>query len=290
MISIILPCYNEELTIKQLINGIRNQIAKINDSDFEVIVVNDGSRDNSAEILKQIQGINVIHHPYNLGNGAAVKRGIKEAQGEYVLLMDADGQHPSEEIPNLIANMDGYDMVVVARTSSCNTLKIRNFGNWFLSHIATLLTGREISDLTSGFRIIRRSILLNYLHLLPDRYSYPTTITMLMITEGYFVKFIPVDSVIKRQFGKSGIVYIRDGIRFMNILFRIIMMFSPQKVFLPISLVLFLSGLLVGGFQLIHTQGLRGTSILLLMVSSYLFLFGLLAEQIARLRRQKGHP
>ncbi|MBI4404060.1 MAG: glycosyltransferase family 2 protein [Deltaproteobacteria bacterium] len=288
-VSLVIPCYNESANIEKHILAICYQQQAISELgyDSEIIVVNDGSTDNTRHTLGAIPNIKVVHHLYNLGNGAAVKSGIRAATGKYVLLIDADGQHPPEEITGLLKCLaDGYDMVVASRSSQCSTAKFRNVGNFMLKKFAGLLVEREITDLTSGFRVVRRDLLLKYLKLFPNKYSYPTTITMCLLKAGYFVHFKEMHTIGKRATGKSHIRPFQDGLAFINIMFRITMLFNPQKVFGTVALLMLLLGAAMGCFQLITRGGLFGSSLLLLIISTYTFLFGLLADQVSAIRRE----
>ncbi|MEK9970348.1 MAG: glycosyltransferase family 2 protein [Ferrovibrio sp.] len=281
-VSVVVPALNEESTIGDIVAG----ILAVN-PDYEVIVVDDGSADGTAQAARD-SGAVVISHPYNLGNGASVTAGSLAASGDIIVMIDADGQHPPECIPMLIEHMGAYDMVVGARTRHSKTSRRRAFGNFILNKIASWISGHPIKDLTSGFRAIKRKHLLEYIHLFPARYSYPTTITMAMIQGRHFVKYVPVDAIQRRHFGRSNIKPIRDFIRFLNIMMRLLVLFSPQKFFLPLSALTLVFGMALGLYQLITHGGLFGSSQLLLLSAVYFFCFGLLAEQIAFIRRQVG--
>lgn len=280
-VSVVIPALNESMTIAAVVRQVLNV-----DPSYEVIVVDDGSSDDTAAVA-HAAGARVVRHPYNLGNGASVSSGSLVASGDVVVMIDADGQHPPESIPTLLAHIGEFDMVVGARTKNSQTSKFRNFGNFFLNRIGCWVSGHPIVDLTSGFRAIKRSHLLEYLHLFPARYSYPTTITMAMIQGRHFVKYVPLDLIRKREHGKSNIKPVRDFIRFVNIMFRLLILFSPQKFFLPLSFAAAISGFGLGVFQLLKFGGIFGSSQLLLLSAVYFFCFGLLAEQLSTLRRQQ---
>ncbi|MEW5728872.1 MAG: glycosyltransferase family 2 protein [Pseudomonadota bacterium] len=281
-VSIIVPAFNEGEAIGHVVRRILAV-----DPAYEVIVVDDGSSDATAQEALAA-GARVFRHPYNLGNGASVSTGALNATGDVVVMIDGDGQHPPEAIPDLLAHIGEYDMVVAARTQRSNTSKFRNFGNLMLNAIARWISGHPIKDLTSGFRAIKRVHLLEYVHLFPARYSYPTTITMAMIQGRHFVKYVPMDSIQKRETGTSNIRPLPDFMRFVNIMLRLLVMFSPQKFFLPVSGLFLVMGVLMGVYQLAAHGGIYGSSQLLLLSSLYFFCFGLLAEQLAALRRQKN--
>ncbi len=280
MVSVILPACNEEKSIGRLIK----EIKAIN-ADFEVIVVDDGSSDNTSEAAKS-HGAIVIRHPYNIGNGAAVKSGVRYAKGDVVILMDADGQHLAGDIPKLLNAMDGFDMVVGARTALSDLSGYRTLGNKILTKVAEFLSGHRIPDLTSGFRAIRKEKLEEFLHLFPNRYSYPTTITLAMLKSGYFVKYLPLDSIGRRKEGESKLQPIRDGLRFIHIILRIIMLFDPQKIFIPASVFFFIIGCIIGVHSLIVSGKIIQSAALFIVISTFIFFFGLIAEQIAAIRRE----
>ncbi len=279
-ISIILPAYNEGENLKILLS----QIYKVLGEDIEIIVVDDGSTDNTCEIATAFKA-KVIKNPYNMGNGAAVKRGIREANSEIVLLMDADGQHPPSEIPKLIKEIDKFDMVIGARHNSYQVWW-RKLANKIYNILASYVSGIKIEDLTSGFRAIKRDKALEFLYLLPNTFSYPSTLTLAFIKAGYPVKFVPV-KVLSRKKGKSKINLITDGARFLGIILKIAVFFSPLKVFLPTSLLFFLVGLGYYIYTFFHFHRFTNMSALLFTTSVIIFMLGLISEQIASLRMEK---
>ena len=281
-VSVVIPAFNEEETIGDVVARLRSV-----GPGFEIIVVDDGSTDRTAERAKTA-GATVIRNPYNLGNGASVKMACLRARGDVIVMLDADGQHPPEAIPLLLADMGEYDMCVGARTKLSRTSRFRDFGNFVLNNLASWISGSKVVDLTSGFRAIKRDHLLEYVHLFPTRYSYPTTITMAMLQGNHFVKYVPIDSIQKRQFGTSHIRPVHDFLRFVRIMVRLVILFSPRRFFLPLALVSFLGGIGMGAYQLAHTGGMQASSLLLILSAVSFFCFGILAEQIAELRRQKN--
>lgn len=282
-LSVVIPAFNEADAIGHVVR----QVIRQNVAD-EVIVVDDGSDDATGAIAEEA-GATVIRHPYNIGNGASVKTGIREATGDVLLFMDADGQHDPAEIPRLLERMDDYDMVVGARTKRSRVSPLRSVGNWGLIKVAQYLSGHTIPDLTSGFRAFRRNRILRFVHLLPNRYSYPTTSIMAFLHAGYTIGYVPMDSITRRASGSSGINPFRDGVKFINIMLRIIMMFAPQKIFMPISLALLGSGGSLLAYNIIIQHNVNDTSIILLTVGTFTFVFGLLADQIAHIRRELGN-
>jgi len=278
-VSIILPVYNEENNLAELIKRIR----KVG-PDFEIIVIDDGSEDSTQEIANAAQ-VKVIRHPYNRGNGAAIKTGVKEAKGEVLVMMDSDMQHPPEEIPRLLEFFPKYDMAVAARGKNADVSKFRGLGNFLLKKTAELLSGHNISDLTSGFRAIKRDKITEFVHLFPERYSYPTTITIAMFKAGYFVKYLHLDTIQKRREGKSQLKPFKDGFRFIAIMLRIIMLFDPQKIFFPASLILLFLGGAFACYTIFFFASIRNLSVTMFICGIFTFLFGLLAEQVSLLRR-----
>ncbi|PIU63440.1 MAG: glycosyl transferase, partial [Armatimonadetes bacterium CG07_land_8_20_14_0_80_40_9] len=201
MISIIIPAFNEEATIKYVVEETIRVMKEVG-LDFEVIVVDDGSSDKTRDLAGGA-GAEVIHHPYNKGNGASVKRGARAARGDVFLFLDADGQHNPQDIPKLLENLEGYDMVVGAREGKFFGSLIRRLGNRIFILLANYLSSSKIPDLISGFRVVKRDVFLRFLHLLPNGYSYPATITLTLIKEGYSVKYVPLETISERKGGKS---------------------------------------------------------------------------------------
>ena len=249
----------------------------------EVIVVDDGSSDDTAQHARA-NGARVVRHPYNKGNGAAIKSGLRAATGAVVLMMDADGQHRPEDIEGVLAGVGDYDLVVGARTLGADRGRVRDLGNACFNSLASYLVGRPIPDLTSGFRAMRHSLIMEFIHLLPNGYSYPTTSTLSFIKAGYNVQFVPIRA--RKASGKSQIKIIRDGTKFVVIILRIVTLFSPMKIFLPLSALIFLLGLIysIGNVALAAGHRIPGGGIVLLMTSIFVFLFGLISEQIAAMR------
>jgi glycosyltransferase involved in cell wall biosynthesis len=275
-ISIILPAKNEALGLSETLPLIKTQIP-----NAEIIVVNDASTDNTAEICQQHQ-VTLITHHYSRGNGAAIKTGARAAKGDTLIFMDADGQHSPTDLQRLLKKLnEGYDMVVGSRNSHTHADKRRRFGNKLYNRIASRVTGHKIDDLTSGFRAVKADLFKSFLHLLPNGFSYPTTITMAFFRSGYSVAYVPINA--ERRIGKSHIKLTKDGIRFLLIIFRIGTLYSPLKIFLPISAFFFISGI---GYYLYTylTQGrFTNMGVLLLITSIFIFLMGLISEQISNL-------
>jgi glycosyltransferase involved in cell wall biosynthesis len=268
----VIPAFNEDASIAGVVQGILAAGAF-----REVLVVDDGSSDGTAARAEGA-GARVVRHPYNKGNGAAVKTGIREAKGDVVLLLDADGQHDPGEIRKVIEPIGVHDMVIGARAAGDQGF-VRALGNAIFSTLAGWLTGRPIPDLTSGFRAARRAPLLDILHLLPNGFSYPTTSCLAFLKAGLNVAFVPITA--RKRVGKSKIRVLRDGVRFLLIIFKVVTLYSPLRVFFPIALVSFLSGFAYAAWN-VHVAGkIPMGAALLIQLAVVVFLFGLISEQIA---------
>jgi glycosyltransferase involved in cell wall biosynthesis len=276
-LSIVIPAYNEE----QVIGRVLDEIISLNVAD-EIIVVNDGSQDGTSAVVRARAQVRLVEHPYNIGNGAAVKTGVRAATGDVILLMDGDGQHPPAEIPNLLQHMGAYDMVVGARSSASEAQAHRTLANRIFNSYASYVVGRPVLDLTSGFRAIRAPLIRNFLYLLPNTFSYPTTITIALFRAGFAVKYQPFVS--PARVGKSKIRPLKDGMRFLLTITRLAVLFVPLKIFLPVSLTALGFGLFYTSFVLLTQQRFSGAGGLAITVGVLTFLLGLVSEQIALLR------
>lgn len=281
-VSIVLPAKNESqsigITVKRIITQTENIKFKIG---IEVIVVNDGSTDETAAVA-QAAGARVVHHPYSKGNGAAIKTGARAAQGEVLVFMDADGQHDPADIPRLLSELNqGNDMVVGARQKGSQASVGRGLANGLYNRLASWMTGHKVEDLTSGFRAVRADKFREFLYLLPNGFSYPTTSTMAFFRAGYSVTYIPIHAA--KRIGKSHIRLLRDGARFLLIIFKIGTLFSPLKIFAPVALAMFLlaSGWYAWTFVTMHK--FTNMSALLYTGSVITFMMGLISEQITAL-------
>lgn len=275
-ISIILPAKNESAAIGVTVVGIRQHYP-----DAEVIVVNDGSTDNTAEV-SEAAGAKVVHHPYSKGNGAAIKTGARAASGEIIVFMDADGQHDPADIPRLLELIEqGHDMVVGARQKGSQASVGRGLANGLYNRLASWMTGHRVEDLTSGFRAVRANKFREFLYLLPNGFSYPTTSTMAFFRAGYSVAYVPIHAA--QRIGKSHIRLLRDGTRFLLIIFKIGTLFSPVKIFAPVALAMFLLASGWYGYTLYSFGRFTNMSALLYSGSVMVFLMGLISEQITTL-------
>ncbi len=278
-VTVALPAFNEA-------HGIGAVIQSINAAcpEAEVLVVADGSTDGTPAVAEAV-GARVVQHPYNKGNGAAIKTAIRAATGDVLVIVDADGQHDPADIPRLLDYMTTYDMAVGVRSRSSHASKTRGAGNWLLDRFASYVAGMELDDLTSGFRAMRRSVVLEFIHLLPNRYSWPTTSMLSFAKAGYSIKFVPIEAR-HRAGGKSGQKLLRNGIKFVMIILRIVMLFNPLRVMGPVGLVLLLLSILgyvlsvLNGDRILH---LPGSTIMFFVGAIVVWMFGLLAEQIVAL-------
>jgi len=277
--SIIVPALNEAEAIADLVRALRGSAPW-----HEVIVVDDGSTDGTGERAREAGAV-VVRHPYNKGNGAAVKSGVRRATGDAILIVDGDGQHRPADAVRLVNRLDEYDLVVGARSAATQATTARRLGNALLNRLATYLTDREIPDLTSGFRAARRDCMLEFLHLLPNGFSTPTTTTLAFIKAGYSVAFEPIDA--EQRQGKSKIKLARDGAKFFLILLKIITIFSPLKIFVPVSVVTFLLGFGYAIWTAVRQSHITNSSVLLILLAVVIFLVGLVSEQISALRFER---
>jgi glycosyltransferase involved in cell wall biosynthesis len=277
--SVIVPALNEAEAIRDLVCALRKGGAW-----HEIIVVDDGSTDGTGDRAREAGAI-VVRHPYNKGNGAAVKSGIRRATGDAILIVDGDGQHRPADAARLVSRLDEYELVVGARSAATQATLSRRLGNALLNRLASYLTDRKIPDLTSGFRAAQRECLLEFLHLLPNGFSTPTTTTLAFIKAGYSVAFEPIEA--EQRVGKSKIKLARDGAKFFLILLKIITIFSPLKIFVPLSLVTFLLGFGYAVWTAVTQSHVTNSSVLLILLAVVIFLVGLVSEQISALRFER---
>lgn len=279
-LSIIVPAKNEMASIGQVVSAARQ-----NFPEAEIIVVDDGSTDATGR-LAESAGARIVRHPESLGNGAAVKSGARAARGEILAFMDADGQHDAKEFVPLLEKLaGGYYMAIGSRDSNSHASVGRLFANGLYNGFASLVSGRRIPDLTSGFRVVRADYFRQFLYLLPNGFSYPTTITMAFLRSGYPISFVPVNSA--KRTGKSHIRPVRDGVRFLAIIFKIATLYAPLKVFLPVSAAFFVTGIAYYGYTYITMGRFTNMSLLVISASVIVFLIGLISEQITALTYSK---
>ena len=274
--SVIVPAFNEGAAIAVVVAALKGGA-----SWHEVIVVDDGSSDDTGERAREAGAI-VVRHPYNKGNGAAVKSGVRRATGANILIVDGDGQHRPGDAQRLVSRLGEYDLVIGARSSATQATSARRVGNAALNWLASYLTERQIPDLTSGFRAARRECLLEFLHLLPNGFSTPTTTTLAFLKAGYSVTFEPIEA--EQRVGTSKIRLASDGAKFFLILLKIITIFSLLKVFVPVSVVTFATGSLYAVWTIWTQSHITNSSVLLIMLAVVIFLVGLVSEQISALR------
>lgn len=275
-VSVVIPAFNEAAAIGDVVRGLSQGAAW-----REIVVVDDGSADGTSAAAAAA-GARVVRHPYNKGNGAAVKSGIRTATGEFVLIIDGDGQHRPSDALALVQMLGEFDLVVGARSGTTQAGSTRRAGNAALNRFASFLTEREIPDLTSGFRCARRDYLLDFLHLLPNGFSTPTTTTLAFLRAGHNVAFHPVEA--RQRIGTSKIKLGKDGPKFLLIILRVMTIFSPLRVFLPISAVAFVLGAGYGTYTLITEVHVAPAAALLITLSVVIFLIGLVSEQISAMR------
>lgn len=275
-VSVVIPAKNEAATVGSVVAALRQQLP-----GAEVIVVDDGSDDGTGAIAAEA-GARVVRHASSRGNGAAVKTGARTATHPVLVFMDADGQHSAADVQRLLERLDqGYDLVVGARSSSSQASVWRLLGNSLYNRLASWIVGQRIDDLTSGLRAVRTHRFREFLHLLPNGFSYPTTSTMAFFRAGYGVAFVPI--VAGQRIGRGHINLLRDGARFLLIIFRIGTLYSPLKIFFPLSAAFFGGGVAYCAYTLVTSGHLTNFGALLLVTSVLVFLIGLVSEQITAL-------
>lgn len=279
-LSIVIPVFNEAAALASLLGDVH----ALKLPRAETIVVDDGSTDNSAEVALNA-GASVIRHPYNIGNGAAVKSGIRAARGRLIILMDGDGQHKPEDIPKLLAETANYHMVVGARAKGSHLRFHRYAANQLYNLLASYVTRFKVQDLTSGFRIISRREAHRFIDLLPNTFSYPTTLTLAFLRSGFTVKYVPIQTLYRA--GQSKISLVSDGIRFLLIITKIATLFSPFRVFLPVSAFFFFTGFGYYLYTYVTEHRFTNMGVFLLTTAVIIFMLGLVSEQIALLRMEQ---
>jgi len=281
-VTIVVPAFNESGSIGGVVTALRAAAPW-----HEVIVIDDGSTDGTGEAA-QDAGARVVRHPYNKGNGAAVKSGIRAATSDWIAIVDADGQHRTEDAKRIVQKLGDYDLVIGARDPDTQATSGRRLGNAVLNWLASYLTERPIPDLTSGYRAARRDYLMEFIHLLPNGFSTPTTTTLAFIKAGYNVAFEPIAAL--PRVGTSKIRLASDGAKFFLILLKVITIFSPLRIFAPVSGVAFAVGAIYGAWNYVYHARIPNGAVLLLMFSVIVILVGLISEQISALRFEGRRP
>jgi glycosyltransferase involved in cell wall biosynthesis len=281
-VSILIPVFNEAARLGDILTAVR----ALRLTGSEIIVIDDGSTDGSADVAMSA-GANVIRHPYNIGNGAAIKTGIRAARGRLLVLMDGDGQHKPEDIPRLLAEARHYHMVVGARAKGSKLRFHRYVANVIYNLLASYVTRFKVKDLTSGFRVLSRLEALRYIDLLPNTFSYPTTLTLAFLRSGLTVKYVPIQTLYRA--GQSKISLVKDGVRFLLIITKIATLFSPLRIFLPVSIFFFLGGTANYLYTYLTQHRFTNMSVFLLTTAVIIFMLGLISEQIALLRMERLH-
>jgi len=275
-VTIVVPAFNEAGSIADVVTAMLAAAPW-----HEVLVIDDGSSDGTGEAAQRA-GARVVRHPYNKGNGAAIKTAIRASTTEWIAIIDGDGQHPSEDARRLVSRCGDFDLVIGARDPRTQATAGRRLGNAVLNWLASYLTERPIPDLTSGFRVARRDYLLEFIHMLPNGFSTPTTTTLAFVKAGYNVAFEPIGA--RQRVGTSKIRLASDGAKFLLILLKIITIFSPLRIFAPVSALAFLVGAIYGVWNFVYHERIPNGAVLALMFSIMVLLVGLVSEQITTLR------
>ena len=279
-ICVIIPVHNEVSSIGQVVRSVRAVLDGL-PAEYQVTVVDDGSEDGTGEEAASAGAV-VLSRPYRNGNGAAVKHGIRSVDGDVIILMDGDGQHKAEDIPRLLEPMSEYEMVVGARSTDSETEFHRDVANRFYNILASYIVGYHVEDLTSGFRAIDGHVAKKVAYLFPNGFSYPSTCTIALFRGGYSVKYIPVQT--RYRIGNSKIRLLRDGLSFLLILLRIGTLFRPLRIFIPVTLAVFLPGLVLATYRLAIGRPWTIPVVISFTAALLLFALGLISEQIALIR------
>lgn len=282
-LSIVVPMYNEEKAIQGFLKKLKDVLKNVKVS-HEIIAIDDASSDKTYEKIKKVKGVKVVRHPYNKGYGASLKTGARKSKGKYVLFIDGDGEHDPKNIPKLVKHRKNYDMVVGARRFSSSAP--RAIAKKIITGFANYVSEVKIPDLNCGFRLVKRDILMEYLDSLPNRFSFTSTITMIFIKSGYSIKYVPVN-VLKRK-GKSKINPVKDFINFLVLVMKTSLLFSPLRVFVPVSLLFFVLGMGYLVYYIVLYSDVPDSAIFLLTTSIIIFFFGFISDQISSLKLSKS--
>lgn len=282
-VTILIPAFNEAAVIGKVLQDIRD----VDLGDVEILLIDDGSTDGTADVARAA-GARVIRHPYNVGNGAAVKTGLRNARGRFLVLMDGDGQHKASDLPALVRGLEEYDMVVGSRRRSGQAGLHRFLANGVYNRFASYVTEFDIQDLTSGMRAMHRDKALQFISLLPNTFSYPTTLTLAFLRSGLTIQYVPIS--VETRVGRSKIRLWRDGTRFLLIISRIATLFAPFRVFLPVSAFFFLGGFAYYLYTYFTAGRFTNMGLFLFTTSVVIFMMGLVSEQIAMMRMERSSP
>lgn len=282
--SIIIPAYNEREGIVQVLESLQSLRKRLGNR-WEIIIVDDGSTDGTSEIIRNAQDVVLIRHAFNRGYGAAIKTGIRHAKYNTLVISDADGTYPIQDIPRLLGRLSKSEMVVGARGSNdSNIPPARRPAKWVLNKLANYLTGIKIPDLNSGFRAMKKDVVMRFIHLLPEGFSFTTTITLAMLTNDYVVEFVPIGY--KMRSGRSKIRPIRDTLNFLQLIIRTVLYFDPLKIFLPISVFFFISSIAVFVLSYLFTPKVMDITTVILFISGVQILaIGMIADLIDKRNR-----
>ena len=278
--SVLVPAFNEADCIENFLQDLKQALSDI-DRAYEIIVVDDGSTDKTFSIASSFPEVKVVRHPYNKGYGASVKTGVQEAREDIIVTIDADGQHDPVHIPEMLKLLDEYDLVAGARYGFISGR--RGFGNNFFCWLAIYLSNIKIPDLTCGLRAFTKDKFIEFVHIFPNKSSLPSTTILSFAISGYNIKFLPIKDQ-PRVGGVSKVTIIKDGMRFTVLILRMISLFNPMKVFTPLSIILFILGLLWSIRTLLFSASLSPTVAMFFLGSIFVFMFGMLADQIAETR------
>ncbi len=281
-LSAVIPAFNEEAAIATVVEGMIRML-KATGGEFEVIVVDDCSSDRTAEIAAEC-GAKVIRHARNRGYGASLKTGIRKAKYGLIATADADGQHDADQLAGLLVELGDADVAIGARRRSHVPL-VRKPGKLILKWVANWVTGWNIPDLNSGLRVMRREVILECMHLAPDGFSFSTTTTIAFINAGLLIQWVPIQT--HKRFGrKSSVKIVRDGLKTVLLIIRIVVLFAPLRVFLPVSAILFALGLISAAIGLVGNQNISDKDVIVLLTSIIIFFYGILADQLSAIRRE----